>query len=63
MRREIVEHLGLEKLQIKDWVRHYNHEQPKLGAGMTPRLTGRPSNGMLTRDAVAEQAYGKLARF
>ena len=41
-RREIAEHLGLEKRQIKDWVRRYDHRQAKLAAGIIPNPQGRP---------------------
>ena len=41
-RREIAEYLGLEKEQIKSWVKRYNQRQAKLAKGVTPTPKGRP---------------------
>ena len=41
-RQEIAEYFGLEKRQIKDWVKRYNHRQAKLAAGIMQRPKGRP---------------------
>ena len=55
--REIAEHFGLEKKQLKDLVTRYNRRQEKLAAGIIPRPKGRPRKGAPARDMVAEQAY------
>lgn len=44
-RREIAEHLGLEKEQIKNWISRYNREQARLAAGLPPKRRGRPRKG------------------
>ena len=41
-RREIAEHFGLEKEQIKWWIRRYNQKRNNLDAGIVPRPKGRP---------------------
>ena len=41
-RREIAESLGLEKSQIKDWVKRHNHEQARKEAGIFPKKKGQP---------------------
>ena len=55
--REIAEHFGLEKKQLKDLVTRYNRRHEKLVAGIIPRPKGRPRKGAPARDMVAEQAY------
>ena len=55
--REIAEHFGLEKKQLKDLVTRYNRRQKKLAAGIMPRPKGRPRKGVPARDMVTEQAY------
>lgn len=44
-RREIAEHFGLEKEQIKNWISRYNREQARLAAGLPPKRRGRPRKG------------------
>lgn len=44
-RREIAEHLGLEKEQIKNWISRHNREQARLAAGLPPKRRGRPRKG------------------
>ena len=56
-RREIAEHFGLKKEQIKGWVTRYNRRQAKAAAGIVPRPKGRPRKGAQSGDVVAEQAY------
>lgn len=56
-RREIAEHFGLEKEQIKSWINRYNRKQKKLEMGITPRPKGRPRKDALPRDVIAEQTY------
>ena len=40
-RREIAEHLGLTKEQIKGWINRYNRRQRNLAAGILPKPKGR----------------------
>ena len=47
-RREIAEHLGLEKEQIKNWISRHNREQVRLAAGLPPKRRGRPRKGEAT---------------
>ena len=44
-RQEIAEYLGLEKEQIKNWIRRHNREQARLAAGLPPKRRGRPRKG------------------
>ena len=55
--REIAEHFGLEKKQLKNLINRYNRRQKEIEAGITPRPQGRPRKDTLPRDVVAEQAY------
>jgi len=52
-RREIAEHFGLEKEQIKNWVNRYNRTQARVAAGLPPKQRGRPRKG----DRTSEEEY------
>ena len=54
-RQEIADELGLQKSQIKDWVRRYNQRREQLRKGMIPKRTGRPRKH-------TSQAYFKLTQ-
>lgn len=41
-RREIAEHYGLEKVQIKNWINRYNHARAELALGRVPKYRGCP---------------------
>ena len=41
-RREIAEHYGLEKEQIKSWVNRYNRRRAKSAEETMPKPKGRP---------------------
>ena len=41
-RQEIADHLGLDKIQIKNWINRYNKEVKRIEAGVTSRPKGRP---------------------
>jgi len=45
-RREIADTLGLEKVQIKNWINRYNRRQTKLPA--SPKQKGRLRKGLMT---------------
>ena len=47
-RQEIADELGLQKSQIKDWVRRYNKQQEQLQQGIMPKRKGRPCRHPLT---------------
>ena len=48
-RQEIADALGLEKVQIKNWINRYNREQARLAAGLPRKRRGRPrGNGYTT---------------
>ena len=55
--REIAEHFGLEKKQLKNLINRYNRRQKEIEAGIIPRPKGRPRKDALPRDVVTEQAY------
>ncbi len=59
-RREIAERLGLEKSQIKNWIRRHNHEQTRKEAGILQKKKSRPrKNAEPTspEEIIKEQAY------
>lgn len=41
-RQEIADALGLEKMQIKNWISRHNREEKRLAAGIVPKRKGRP---------------------
>ena len=41
-RQEIADMLGLEKVQIKNWISRHNREQARLAVGLPPKRRGRP---------------------
>ena len=55
-KREIAEALGLEKEQIKDFLKRKRREAQKIAEGIIVNPQGRPSKYM-SRNIVAEQAY------
>ncbi len=57
-RREIAEHLGMTKEQIKNWINRYNRKQRNLAAGIIPKPKGRPRQRPLSR----EEEYEKEGR-
>ena len=56
-RKEIADLLGLDIIQIKNWINRYNREAKRIQAGIMPRPQGRPRKDAPPRDVVAEQAY------
>lgn len=55
--REIAESLGLEKEQIKKWLRRYRIKKEKIEAGIPIRSRGRHRKNSEPQDIIAEQAY------
>ena len=55
--REIAESLGLEKEQIKKWLRRYRMKKEKIEAGIQIRSRGQHRNHSEPKDIIAEQAY------
>ena len=41
-RQEIADHLGLDKIQVKNWVNRYNKEVKRIESGIVPLPKGRP---------------------
>ena len=39
-RQEIADILGLEKMQIKNWINRHNHGQEKVNKGIFPKAKG-----------------------
>lgn len=52
-RQEIADTLGLDKVQIKNWINRHNKKQARKEAGLTPKLPGRPRN----REMTSEEEY------
>jgi transposase len=44
-KREIAEHFGLNKEQVKNWISRYNQAQRRIEFGILPRRRGRPPKG------------------
>ena len=59
-RREIAEHLGMTKEQIKNWINRYNRKQRNLAAGIIPKPKGRPRQRPLSREEEYEKEIARL---
>ena len=59
-RQEIADELGLQKSQIKDWVRRYNKRQENLRQGILPMKKGRPRSSPLTPSEEYEREISRL---
>ena len=59
-RREIAEHLGLTKQQIKGWIKRYNRKQEKIAAGIPPKPKGRPRKHPLSSTEEYEKEIARL---
>ena len=59
-RQEIADELGLQKSQIKDWVRRYNKRQEQLRQGITPKRKGRPRKQPLTTSEEYQREIDRL---
>ena len=59
-RQEIADELGLQKSQIKNWVRRYNKRQEQLSQGITPKRKGRPSKHPLTASEEYQREINRL---
>lgn len=55
--REIAESLGLEKEQIKKWLRRYRIKKEKIEAGIPIRTRGQHRKNSEPKNIIAEQAY------
>ena len=58
--REIAEHLGLTKKQVKGWVTRYNHRQERIAAGIPPKPKGRPRKRPLSSTEEYEKEIARL---
>ena len=59
-RREIAEALGLEKVQIKNWINRHNKEQLRRETGILPKKKGRPRKNaepISPEEIIKEQEY------
>lgn len=59
-RQEIADHFGLDKRQIKDWVRRYNQEQARLAVGLPAKRRGRPRKGAIVSEAEYQYEINRL---
>ena len=59
-RREIAEHLGLEKRQIETWITRYNRKQKKIATGIPPKQKGRPGKRPLSSTEEYEKEIARL---
>ncbi|WP_413778479.1 transposase [Anaeroselena agilis] len=59
-RREIADALGLEKVQIKNWINRYNRRQTTLPA--SPKKKGRPRKSPITAHHAMELRIRELER-
>ena len=55
--REIAESLGLEKEQIKKWLRRYRIKKEKIEAGIPIRTRGQHRKNSEPKNIIAEQVY------
>lgn len=59
-RSEIAQILGLENVQVKNWINWYNKEQARKEAGILPKKKGRPrkdAEPASPEEIINEQAY------
>ena len=59
-RQEIAYTLGLEKMQIKNWINRHNRNQQKAEKGIIPKAKGRPRKKPLTRIETYEREISQL---
>ena len=59
-RQEIADTLGLEKIQIKNWINQQNRTQRKLTNGIVPKAKGRPRKYPITKAGAYEKEIARL---
>lgn len=59
-RQEIADALGLEKIQIKNWINRHNRAQEKANKGIICKAKGRPRKKPLTRIEAYEREISRL---
>lgn len=59
-RQEIADTLGLEKMQIKNWINRHNRNQQKAEKGIISKAKGRPRKKPLTRIETYEREISQL---
>ncbi len=59
-RQEIADELGLEKVQIKNWVARYNRRKAGLVQGMPAKPKGRPRKGPMSNIEEYEREIARL---
>lgn len=52
-RQEIADALGLDKVQVKNWINRYNKKQARTEAGLPPKRRGRPRQ----KETMSEEEY------
>lgn len=60
-KREIADHFGLTKEQVKDLLKRYRRRERKIAAGLGLKPVGRPRKDARPRNKQEEQAY-EIAR-
>ena len=58
-RQEIADELGLEKIQIKNWISRYNRREKDVKQGIIKGTRGRPRSRALSK---AEEYEREIAR-
>ena len=59
-RQEIADALGLEKIQIKNWINQQNRTQRKLSNGIVPKAKGRPRKYPIAKESAYEKEIARL---
>ena len=59
-RQEIPEALGLEKVQIKNWINRHNKRQSRIASGLPPKHRGRPRKNEMTKKEEYEYEIQRL---
>ena len=59
-RQEIADELGLEKIQIKNWVNRHNREKARLQQGLPHKPKGRPQKRPLASAKDYEREIARL---
>lgn len=59
-RQEIADKLGLDFVQIKNWVNWHNREQKRADAGLPPKRRGHPCKDTITSEAEYQYEINRL---
>ena len=59
-RQEIADALGLDKIQVKNWINRQNKKQASIEAGLPPKRRGRPRKKEMTSEEECKNEIRRL---